>query len=266
MKTKRLAGMALVAALALTSVFAFGSVNAQAKKAKKTKLKAQTISFHNREVDTWGTWLTEGKTLNLKAKAKTALTYSSTDKSVATVSKSGVVKGLKEGSATIVVKAKKTKKYKAATARIDFLIESKGSSNSDDSNSSNDSKSKTHEAKYNAVVTGNSGTKYSYKDNPTIPLSDLKNATFMIENLPAGKYYLSVWSDEVAFYLDDMLQDWAPNHTYAENLKFFSKDEIKSAKENGDTYIYIEVQKSIQNGEAMSKPIVEYNFRIDPTK
>ena len=70
-------------------------------KAKLAKVKSKTVKV--------------GKKLTLSAvltpaDAKTALTWSSSDKKIATVSKKGVVKGVKPGTVTITVKAANGKK------------------------------------------------------------------------------------------------------------------------------------------------------------
>lgn len=83
--------------LCLTLVFSTANL-VQAKKAKKPKLNKTSASVY------------VGKTVKLKVKnGKGKIKWSSSKKSVATVSSKGVVKALKKGKATITAKVKKVK-------------------------------------------------------------------------------------------------------------------------------------------------------------
>lgn len=63
------------------------------------------------------------KTFKLKVKAKTGLTFESSNKKVAVVSKKGVVTLKKFGKAKITIKAKENKKYQSATKKITVSYE-----------------------------------------------------------------------------------------------------------------------------------------------
>lgn len=62
------------------------------------------------------------KVFNLNAKAKTALSYKSSDPSVALVSAKGNVKGKKKGIAYITITAKGTDKYNQATKKVRIMV------------------------------------------------------------------------------------------------------------------------------------------------
>lgn len=113
-KVKRI----LVSTLILIMALSFGMVGSQtdasAKKAKKV-----TISLNKKKHT-----LQIGKTLKLKAKVKPAkkkknVTFKSSNKRIASVTKKGVVKGKKKGKATITAKIKGTKKK--ATCKITVI-------------------------------------------------------------------------------------------------------------------------------------------------
>ena len=87
-------------------------INALNKAAKKKGPKSQTISSED-EYE-----VVCGETVSLKAKAKTKLSYSSSDTKVAAVSKDGKVTGISSGKVKISIKAAKSKKYKKATKKV----------------------------------------------------------------------------------------------------------------------------------------------------
>lgn len=68
---------------------------------------------------------TGDKAFKLNAKAKTALTYSSSNKKVATVDKNGKVTIKGTGSATITIKAAATDKYQGASKKITIKVTGK---------------------------------------------------------------------------------------------------------------------------------------------
>ena len=69
------------------------------------------------------TKLTSSKDLHLDAKAKTRMTYESSDESVVTVGKtSGIVKMKGEGIATITIKAIETSEYTEATKKVKIRV------------------------------------------------------------------------------------------------------------------------------------------------
>ena len=68
---------------------------------------------------------TASKAFKLNAKAKTALTYTSSNKKVATVDKNGKVTIKGAGKAVITVKAAATNEYKAATKKVTIKVSAK---------------------------------------------------------------------------------------------------------------------------------------------
>ena len=68
---------------------------------------------------------TASKAFELNAKAKTALTYTSSNKKVATVDKNGKVTIKGAGKAVITVKAAATSEYKAATKKVTIKVSAK---------------------------------------------------------------------------------------------------------------------------------------------
>ncbi len=106
-KLKKTVCMSLVGAMAFTSIWSNDITTQAASKPKKITMNKKKVT------------LEEGKTFKLKVKqvkpkkASKAVTYKSNKKSVATVSKKGVIKGKKSGTAKITVTSKKNKKVKA---------------------------------------------------------------------------------------------------------------------------------------------------------
>lgn len=106
-KLKKTVCMSLVGAMAFTSIWSNDITTQAASKPKKITMNKKKVT------------LEEGKTFKLKVKqvkpkkASKAVTYKSNKKSVATVSKTGVIKGKKSGTAKITVTSKKNKKVKA---------------------------------------------------------------------------------------------------------------------------------------------------------
>lgn len=100
----------LVGALAFTGAWGNSTASQAAAKSKK---KPKKIVLNKTKVK-----LNVGKTFKLKVKkvvpkkANSAVTYKSSKKKVATVSKKGVIKGIREGKAKITVTSKKNKKLK----------------------------------------------------------------------------------------------------------------------------------------------------------
>lgn len=66
--------------------------------------------------------LDEGETISLKAKAKTKLSFKSSDKSILKVNKKGSITGVSQGKATVVITAKKTKKYRKAKKKVTVTV------------------------------------------------------------------------------------------------------------------------------------------------
>ena len=90
---------------------------AEIKTSKKKGPKEQTISTKADEYE-----VTCGKTVKLGAKAKTKLTYTSSNSRVATVSKNGTVTAKAHGTAKITIKAVKSKNYKKAVKRVTIKV------------------------------------------------------------------------------------------------------------------------------------------------
>lgn len=107
--TKSFIGKAALLFLVLMASVVFCTTDAEAASKKPTKI---TVSPGKKT-------LTVGQTVKIKvkkvkpAKASKAVTYKSSNKKIATVSKSGVVKARKAGKVVITVTSKKSKKVKA---------------------------------------------------------------------------------------------------------------------------------------------------------
>ena len=63
-----------------------------------------------------------GKTVNLGARSKTAMTFSSSNKSIVTITSTGVVKGIAPGTATITIKAKETAQYLPTEKKVKITV------------------------------------------------------------------------------------------------------------------------------------------------
>ena len=86
---------------------------------RQTAVK-QTIQAKNSYKKTVG-----DKAFSLNAKAKTPLTYTSSDKKIATIDKNGKVTVKKAGKVTITVKAAATSQYQAAGKTITITVTKK---------------------------------------------------------------------------------------------------------------------------------------------
>lgn len=109
LKARRLIGTALVVSMALTIFAANGAESVIAKKSVKISLDKKKIT------------LEAGKTVKLKVKkspSKAKVTWKSSKKSVATVSKKGKVTAKAEGKAKITATAKFKKKTAKATCKV----------------------------------------------------------------------------------------------------------------------------------------------------
>ena len=91
-------------------------ISALNKAASKGR-KAQTICTADEEYE-----VTVGRTVSLKAKAETKLTYRSTDPSVASVDRKGTVTGLHAGTSKIRIRAAKSDKYKKAAKTVKVIV------------------------------------------------------------------------------------------------------------------------------------------------
>ena len=86
-------------------------------------LKNQSISIHNAESSSIN--ITVGKIFLIEASAKTALSFKSSNQSVAKVSQKGKVVAKKHGTTVITITAQKGKGYKAATEKIKIVVKRK---------------------------------------------------------------------------------------------------------------------------------------------
>lgn len=104
---KKAASLTLAAALVVTSVFCGGNDAQAAVKAKKITMNKKKVN-----ITVGGKFTLKVKKVTPK-KANKAVKYKSSNKKIASVSKKGVVKGKKAGTATITVTSKSNKKVKA---------------------------------------------------------------------------------------------------------------------------------------------------------
>ena len=105
---------------ATITIKAEGSGNVKPAK----KVIKVTIAKAKPEVTAFGGIVALGKMWDLHASTTSPgkLTYSSSNKKVASVSKKGIVKGLKVGKATITVKCGGTKNYKPASTKVTIEV------------------------------------------------------------------------------------------------------------------------------------------------
>lgn len=110
--------MKKIISILLTVVIAVSVVFSAAVTSNAAKKKAQKItgvkSSYTKEL--------KAKNFTLKAKAKGKLSFKSSDKYVATVTKKGVVDVKHVGTATITIKAKATAKYKEAVKKVKIYV------------------------------------------------------------------------------------------------------------------------------------------------
>ena len=118
MKVRKKRSALIMVLVLLFSLLAIpGNVQAVSKKVKVTKVTSVSSLNGSKTI-----YLAKGKKVNLKTtvtvtpdnKVNRKVTYQSSNKKVATVTGSGVIKGVKEGSAKITVTSKKNSKKKAA--------------------------------------------------------------------------------------------------------------------------------------------------------
>lgn len=103
---KRAASLVLATALVVTGIYCGGTDAQAAPKAKKITMNKKRVN-----VSVGGKYTLKVKKVTPK-KASKAVTYKTSNKKIATVSKKGVVKGKKIGKATITVTSKSNKKVK----------------------------------------------------------------------------------------------------------------------------------------------------------
>ena len=121
--------LAMASSVALTSYAATPAANTTSTSASTTAKK--TVAPTKVTLNKTSATLVKGKTLTLKAtltpsNASTKFTWSSSDKSVATVDSNGKVKAVKKGTATITVKTSNNKK---ATCKITVITQNEALEN-----------------------------------------------------------------------------------------------------------------------------------------
>lgn len=179
---------AILMVLVITStIFVPANVNAATKKnqtltvlGSKEKNVKKTINIFDK------------KTFSLKAKAKTKITYKTSNKKIATVNSKGKVTLKKQGKVKITISAAASKKYKKVTHYLTLsVIYDDHKQNNDNSGSEDDY---TTEFSDRGVFISSTGKEYKAGD--TIPLSEFKSKyCFRIDGVdPSG----CVWSAEVA--------------------------------------------------------------------
>ncbi|MGN0477546.1 MAG: leucine-rich repeat protein [Ruminococcus sp.] len=131
-----------------------------------------------------------GKTINLKARASTKLTFASNNKSVATVSNLGKVTVKSAGSAVIVVKAVESSKYKSAVIKVKIFASPKDFTSK---NVSNVNKISTTKAKLSwKKLAGAKGYTVQYATNKNFKNAKnvkVSKTTATISGLKQGKTY-----------------------------------------------------------------------------
>ena len=95
-------------------------IDALSKAANTKKGKATASQYITTGDDSYV--MTIDDVVNLKAKAKTSLTYKSTDSSIASVDKKGNVTAKSAGTTDIKITAAKTKKYRKASATVSVEV------------------------------------------------------------------------------------------------------------------------------------------------
>ncbi|MCR4716791.1 MAG: Ig-like domain-containing protein [Lachnospiraceae bacterium] len=96
------------------------SVNTKAA----TKTITLTVGKGTPTVEAYGDMIEKGSKFDVKAKSNSGgkLTFSSSNKSVATISKKGIVTAKKVGETTITVKCAKTKNYKGGSTKVKITV------------------------------------------------------------------------------------------------------------------------------------------------
>ena len=160
--------------------------------------KTQTISLASTKI----TKTIGDKAFNLGAKANGTLSYSSSDPTVATVTKEGKVTLLKAGSAVITVKAAATDTYSAATEKVTITVNKKtqiltvpdaGIIKSNAGSIEFDGAA----FKLNAKTSGNG--KITYKSSDTT-VATVGSSTGLVTPKKVGKVEITVTAAETADY------------------------------------------------------------------
>ncbi len=140
------------------------------------------------------TSLVNGKTTTISASGKGAITYSSSNKKIATVSSSGKVTAKSPGKVTITVKAAGNNNYKSASKKIKIKVNPKATS----IKSAKNSKSKKATVKWKKVsdVTGYQiqySTSKSFKSKKSVTVKGATKVSKTLSKLKKGKtYYIRI--------------------------------------------------------------------------
>lgn len=151
----------------------------------------------------------------LGAKAKTALSYSSSNTKVATVDKKGKVTLKNGGDAVITIKAAATKEYKAATKKVSLYVRAKDS------------------RKSVASIVLKDGSKIKAGSGIRIPASRLAGAKIKFEGLDSKAVWRTAWFSYHGEYWvsEDPGAAWGGTELYY--TASGKKQAEKLAKQNG---------------------------------
>ena len=97
-----------------------GIRNAVIDALNKARASGRKDQFITSEEETY--LIDEGESVNIGAKAKTELSYKSSDPSIASVDENGVITGVSVGNTTITITAKKTEKYNKAKLTVSVVV------------------------------------------------------------------------------------------------------------------------------------------------
>ncbi len=136
------------------------------------------------------TEIVQGKTTTITASGKGTLSYSSSNKSIATVNSKGTVTAKAPGKVTITVKAAGNSNYKSATKTVTLTVNPKATSISSVKNG----KSKNATVKWKKVsgVTGYQiqySTSNSFKSKTSTTVKGASKVSKTISKLKKGKTY-----------------------------------------------------------------------------
>ncbi|SDB29046.1 Ig-like domain-containing protein [Eubacterium oxidoreducens] len=179
------------------------TVIVKADSQEDTALQEQTISIGNKAAQDGNVTLKSGKSLSLNASAKGALTYTSSDNSVATVSSKGVITAKKAGTATITVKAAATSAYAQATKTIKVTVKKATNTITVKSKKVTVKAGKSAKLKVSAIkgsvkatkVKGNKKIKVSSKGKISVKKS-LKKGTYTVKVKLTSKAYSGTYTSQ----------------------------------------------------------------------
>ena len=104
--------------------FVITIINSKASNSSNTSNSSSTTAKKSQKITKVGTWytLSRGSKKTLKPKAKTSVSYTTSNPKVATVNSKGRITAKGYGKAVITIKAKSTSKYKSATKKITVKV------------------------------------------------------------------------------------------------------------------------------------------------